>query len=662
MYTRGRVRTILDAPRRIFRSRPGRSSGGTEEISMVGRLLRAGAPWLLFLVLAPPAFAGPNRSGALIVHVNPSITYEESHASYCGASGVTTCADVQTRVDSARVVVCYVLAAFPERSSPRLKGVSFGVSYDPSVVIRASGPCGDFDLPDESWPASGKGTAVAWNTAQTSIMTEVYWFAAYTYAGEGAALTTIPHPRQGGWFADDRIPSLLDRVAAYGSLGFYRAGELSCPDPLDPHGACCHEDGTCTVTLPTDCSGTFRGYESICSPNPCPQPRGACCNWAGSCRIGSALSCGDEFQGVGTTCSPNPCPPPIGACCSRDGACVVVTQEECAGIYQGHRTGCDPTPCEPPGGCCLVSGDCVQIAESLCAQRGGTFFGVGSPCDAAPCATRGACCTEGDCILSTHDLCIAELGVYHGDGIPCGPYACLAPLPTDCLGGGFCGTEPASGVAWDEAQSIDTEDGHLWNTMGFACTGADQIHSDGSYERGIAWSYDGAAAPTAGAFAERFIGAGVVCGAMFDFTQVGNQDRKSMDIFVWEDQGGCPGRVLCMQTGVNPGPTAWAPIYFRHRLYLPDCTVGDAWWVGFWGNWPGAKAGWYLGADMNGPGGCPATFIAPGIGYPAGWARASQIDAFGSVRALGIGVEMRRSFTPVQKTTWGQIKSLMRDR
>ncbi len=37
-------------------------------------------------------------------------------------------------------------------------------------------------------------------------------------------------------------------------------------------GACCYESGSCAMTTPAACTGTYQGNDTVCSPNPCVQP------------------------------------------------------------------------------------------------------------------------------------------------------------------------------------------------------------------------------------------------------------------------------------------------------------------------------------------------------------------------------------------------------
>ncbi|MEZ4649867.1 MAG: hypothetical protein R3E97_13980, partial [Candidatus Eisenbacteria bacterium] len=150
-----------------------------------------------------------------------------------------------------------------------------GLEYDAlAVTILDFGSCGDFELPSGEWPAPGEGTAVTWSEAQTTPLTHVYAFAGYNYAYYGADVSfdLAPHPTQGGFFADDSVPSILDPIADFGRLGFgNNPGYLPCPaEPAD--GACCLSDGTCDIRTESDClaqDGSWQGAEVPCDPNPC---------------------------------------------------------------------------------------------------------------------------------------------------------------------------------------------------------------------------------------------------------------------------------------------------------------------------------------------------------------------------------------------------------
>lgn len=261
--------------------------------------------------LGSVALAGPNAGGTLIAGLSVGTVYTVDNTGYCGSSTTTDCAATVNTVGGTDPAVINILAAF--NGSPRLAGVTFGVTYD--VNLLEAGPCGDFELPTGDWPSSGEGTAVTWSTAQTDLLVEVYWFAAYDYYGTGGSINLGPHPTQGGNFADDDVPSNIDPIAGYGIFGFSEPGFTPCPDAGPRPGACCFPDGSCVVLFEDECT-------------------------AG----------GGSFQGEGTTCDPDPCPDPTGACCI-DSTCVILTAAECGaqgGNYLGDGTNCDDDPCVVP--------------------------------------------------------------------------------------------------------------------------------------------------------------------------------------------------------------------------------------------------------------------------------------------------------------------------
>lgn len=172
------------------------------------------------------------------------------------------------------------------------------------------------------------------------------------------------------------------------------------------------------------------------------------------------------------------------------------------------------------------------------------------------------------------------------------------------------------------------------------CYGIQQHHDD-SFEGAYGWTFDAVAEPYYGAFAECFDGVGTVCQVQYWLTQLGNQNGKTMDLLIWEDDHtGNPGAVLYLVPNVDPGPVARWPDVSRHDFDLDVLVPNDKWWAGYWGDWAGEQAGWFVAADENGPGGgCPRTNIAPDIGYPAGWEHPNVVLPWEDCRALGIQVD-----------------------
>lgn len=266
---------------------------------------------LALLCVGTIAMAGPNAGGTLIIALSEGTVYSSDDTPYCWNT-VTDCEAAVTRVDDTGVVVMNVIAAFADAATPRVAGITFGIDYGPNVFLVDLGPCGDFELPDGSWPGPGSGNAVTWASAQTTQLIDVYWFAAYDYYGVADAMCLIENPTQGADFADDDIPANLDPIAGLGCFGFFQDGVLPCPQP-DVPGACCPGDGSCEILFEADCLAM--GWEWLggpCDPNPCPPPPlGACC-FDQVCEFLTENMCdtlGGEWQGADIPCDPNPCIP-----------------------------------------------------------------------------------------------------------------------------------------------------------------------------------------------------------------------------------------------------------------------------------------------------------------------------------------------------------------
>lgn len=121
---------------------------------------RIGVVFLMICVAPIEVFAGPNAGGTLVLSANTSITYTTSASNYCGQSALSTCgsATVTVPANPAATTVFFALSAFPDSSSPRLKGLTFGISYDATKFDLVSlGGCGDHEMAGGGWPASAPG-------------------------------------------------------------------------------------------------------------------------------------------------------------------------------------------------------------------------------------------------------------------------------------------------------------------------------------------------------------------------------------------------------------------------------------------------------------------------------------------------------------------------
>jgi len=179
------------------------------------------------------------------------------------------------------------------------------------------------------------------------------------------------------------------------------------------------------------------------------------------------------------------------------------------------------------------------------------------------------------------------------------------------------------------------------------------------YVGGFTWHYDGVAPPDYGAFAEGYSGSGTVCGIRLLLTTLpGSYQGQTLDAYVYDGAGANPGAVLSLTPDIAVTPPGLFPTLTEHDLDVADVVLDGGFFVGFWPDWPGAPCGWWIVGDLGGPGGCPRTKIAPGIGYPEGWQDPSIV--WGPIRALGIGAYLAPLPVPTHASTWGEIKALFR--
>ena len=412
---------------------------------------------------SPPALAGPNFGGTLVVH-DTGLAYTSDVAIY-----PTLAPDSCAVVDAEAPVgfpadgqgwVWKAYAAFPSGSAPRLKALAFGATWSGAEIRVLSGgvpnPSQDFEIPQVGWPEQPGGVVgVSFLVTKTALISEVYWFAGYAY---GPAIWSLaPHPVQVSEFVDDGFPPQEDMIAGFSTLGFGQPGNPVCPGIP---GACCFESGDCQVLGQEAClaaGGIEWGPLVDCDPYPCTLVPGACCFATGECQLLNGFEClaaGGVFQGQATACVPNPCPAPTGACCYGSGYCDVRSELSClhaGGVWMGAETDCSPKPCpQPPiGACCLPTGQCVLVSQSLCGQYGGDYLGDGTLCEPVnPCPQpppQAACCfSNGLCLMRTEEQCAQQGGNYQGDATDCSPNPCPQPMGACCLADGSCVVE-ASG-------------------------------------------------------------------------------------------------------------------------------------------------------------------------------------------------------------------------
>ena len=218
------------------------------------KLIRGTLATVAGFALATSAFGGPNQGGIVIAHVSEGLVYTDDSTGYCGQSTLEDCKDADARIDGTDVAIFHILAAFG--GTPRFSGTTIGIDYDPEEIILVDwGVCGDFELPTEAWPEPGTGVAVTWAEAQLTRVTEIYWFAAYSYTGSPSEFVIGPHPHRGiePFFADDDIPSNLDVAIDTGTLGFNMDGYQPCA----PERACAIELSPANITAYKPCGGTI---------------------------------------------------------------------------------------------------------------------------------------------------------------------------------------------------------------------------------------------------------------------------------------------------------------------------------------------------------------------------------------------------------------------
>lgn len=198
-------------------------------------LTRLASSLLLWIVmccatLPVAALAGPHAGGVLVLHAVEALIYTDDGSDYCGMTELPDCTAFDAEIVGTEPTVFFVLAQFP--IAPELRGVTFGIFYDPSAITLLDwGNCGDFELPDQTWPDPGTGIAVTWSIKQESNPVEVYWFAAYGDETMPGSFDLVSHADQGGAFGDGSIPSVIDPIADYGRMGFNTPGYAPCAEP-----------------------------------------------------------------------------------------------------------------------------------------------------------------------------------------------------------------------------------------------------------------------------------------------------------------------------------------------------------------------------------------------------------------------------------------------
>ena len=216
-------------------------------------------------------------------------------------------------------------------------------------------------------------------------------------------------------------------------------------------GACCLA-ATCyevTEEICTNLAGDFGGISSSCEDGSCSTQ--ACCLPAGVCENilpSTCLSLGGTVGGgscVEGTCGGVPDSSEIGACCLSDlQLCETVRSATCldlGGAYIGEDTTCYDSNCPAifEGACCLGLEGCVTLPQSVCNLIAGIFKGDGTSCCDGICDTGACCLPTGECEETPIGLCDDVSGDYRGDGTVCIDSPCLPVLEgACCLEENFC--------------------------------------------------------------------------------------------------------------------------------------------------------------------------------------------------------------------------------
>ena len=270
---------------------------------------------------ASPVLAGKNHHGAMVVHTDDAYGWT---AGVCGnfdawVPDICTYFGTRTDNDEATPSLIWLIAAFPYNSNPVVTGVYFGLDHNLPEYHHnrygLCGPSGSIEIPDYGWPdaPSTAGNSVAFGSPIVGDKLFAFYYVD-VWGFEGAYYGTGINPVGGNArFVDDSNPPEEDECVYFGQVRWYEEGYNDDVHCFPGWGACCFQDGTCTVSGADDCMVYGGGYfwipDGVCEPNPC-LTAGACCRPSGSCymRIEDHCLWGDgEFMGEGVPCDPNPC-------------------------------------------------------------------------------------------------------------------------------------------------------------------------------------------------------------------------------------------------------------------------------------------------------------------------------------------------------------------
>ena len=222
-------------------------------------------------------------------------------------------------------------------------------------------------------------------------------------------------------------------------------------------GACCTpflpEVGCFNLSTKQACddmNGLWQGHGTSCATTDCSAVLCSCCDnnvdphvCIPGLTVAECMSVPGRSARGPVGCPPDVCPQgQIVPCCDPlTGQCMNMTEEECferGGCNVGPFQDCTTVDCftDVPVGCCIPDAgggepECLgaefQLTSDTCQQFGGTPFCPGI-CTEDSCGTipgLGACCRQnGTCFLGSAEDCENAFGEFQGEGTTCEYGAC----------------------------------------------------------------------------------------------------------------------------------------------------------------------------------------------------------------------------------------------
>lgn len=240
-----------------------------------------------------------------------------------------------------------------------------------------------------------------------------------------------------------------------------------------------------------------------------------------------------------------------------------------------------------------------------------------------------------------------------------------APSSIDSTGGTFCRFDLAGGGV-PERVGLPPEALHCTCLADVAYF----VNSDQIFDQAVMWRGD-ALGPGSGMFAEYYETPenrpGAVCQLVLQLTDAGASTRTTIDILIWADDGGLPGRVLGVLAGTTILSVPPFPGVGTKQIEIYELTqigVEGGFWVGIQGNWDPTDCTFLLPLDtVDEDPSSPArlrrtaTYVGPGAKeLDPGWHLVEEI--LGVPAASGISAVVGWCPVPVVESSWGKVKSL----